>query len=490
MKMTKWYTKICLAVVTCALAVSCQEKDSNDWLYNEGNGNSSITNITAQSGYGYALLKWELPQSSELTMINVSWMNVDNEEETRKLTRFEDSLYLDLEMKDYVFKFISRGVSGHEHADSVAIFVPDWRTEPVTSLQNMTYSVIENGVYLKWDRNNERAYAKSTFQLFDENDEIVVSGERKKEESVNMEFADLKYNTNYTLLYYSENYAGLCGDTVTYALTTDRKAPEMPTIEIFDRAGEIDGRGQTIVTTVYAHSTEIKWVNNDVDIDSLRISFPGMEGTTVNYYFKASDEAGHLSLLPGGSVALSVSIKMSGDTEWSPAKAQSITTKNVTDTYVFRLNNGPEANNSKLGETFGQDYSGMGYAASKAYAYSLFVEKCSLQFDVRRKPLLLDELELFPTIQTLFIGGTGEPTGNSTTNIGTPQGPPVLDEFIKAVKRLPKLKQIKIRDSYHKEMRRQIVEEFTNKDKYPHLTVTNPSGVELQIVGNDVVTKN
>ena len=471
-------------MVTVLLA-GCDKEGKNGWLYSEGQDFRPISNLTGESGYGYALLRWDLPEKADqLTMIDVSWMNTENEIEYKKLTRFEDSLWLDLEMKDYNFKVTSCSIDGKTVTDSIQLHVPDWRTEPVEVVQNMVTSVIENGIYLKWEANNSRSFAKTTFELYNMDETLYASVVRTKEESVNAEFTDLGYNTSYILRYYSENIAGMCSDTVEYPFTTDKKAPEMPVIQILDHAGEQDGLGHDITTTVYAYSTEIQWKNTEPDIDSIRVSFTGYGGGNYTFTFEAAKEQGYLTLLPGGTVALSVYIKRTGEDEWLGPKAQTLTTKDPNDTYVFRPKNGPD-NNSKLGEVFG-DISGLGYSVNKAYSYATFVEKCPLKFEVRKKPLLLDELELFPTIETLLIGCTGQPTGGT---IGAAQGPPKLEEFVKAVNRLIRLKTIQINDSYHATMRLQLVEEFTNKEKYPHLTVTDPSGKELTIVNGSVTKK-
>ncbi len=467
------------------LLSGCDKEGKNGWLYSEGQDFSPISNLTGESGYGYALLRWDLPeQASQLTMIDVSWINTGNEVEYKKLTHFEDSLWLELEMKDYNFKITSCSIDGKTVTDSIQLHVLDWRTEPVKVVQGMVTSVIENGIYLKWAANNSRSFAKTTFNLYDADGTLNSSLSRTKEESVNAEFTNLEYNTPYILRYYSENIAGIHTDTVEYPFTTDKKAPEMPKIQILDHAGELDGLGHEITTTVYAYSTEIQWETPEPDIDSIRVSFTGYGGSEYTFTFEAAKCEGYLTLLPGGTVALSVYIKRTGEDEWLGPKAQTITTKNPNDTYVFRPKNGPD-NNSKLGEAFG-DISGLGYSASKAYSYATFVEQCSLKFEVRKKPLLLDELELFPTIETLLIGGTGQPTGGT---IGAAQGPPKLEEFIKAVNRLIRLKTIQINDSYHAAMKLQLVEEFTNKEKYPHLTVTDPSGKELTIVNGSVTKK-
>lgn len=98
--------------------------------------------------------------------------------------------------------------------------------------------------------------------------------------------SDLGYNTSYILRYYSENLAGMRSDTVEYSFTTDKKAPEMPAIQILDHAGEQDGLGHDITTTVYAYSTEIQWKNTEPDIDSIRVSLPVMAEVTIRLLSK------------------------------------------------------------------------------------------------------------------------------------------------------------------------------------------------------------
>lgn len=250
-------------MVTVLLA-GCDKEGKNGWLYSEGQDFCPISNLTGESGYGYALLRWDLPEKTDqLTMIDVSWMNTENEIEYKKLTRFEDSLWLDLEMKDYNFKVTSCSIDGKTVTDSIQLHVPDWRTEPVEVVQNMVTSVIENGIYLKWEANKSRSFAKTTFELYNTDATLYASVVRTKEESVNAEFTDLGYNTSYILRYYSENLAGMRSDTVEYSFTTDKKAPEMPAIQILDHAGEQDGLGHDITTTVYAYSTEIQWKNTE-----------------------------------------------------------------------------------------------------------------------------------------------------------------------------------------------------------------------------------
>lgn len=470
-----------LALLAALLLAGCEKDGKNGWLYSEGKDFQPVTNLTGEAGYGYALLRWELPaKADQLTMIDVSWVNTDNEMEYKKLTRFDDSLWLDLEMKDYTFRVASCGVSGDVFTDSVSLKVPDWRTEPVEIIQNVEYTVIENGIYLKWTSNYGRAFAKTTFDIYDANGVLQSSVVRTKEESSNVQFENLGYNTDYVLRYYSENIAGMRTDSVRYEFKTDRQAPNMPTINVVDRAGEKDALGNTITTTVFAYSTEIKWENIDPQIDSIRITFTGLNKCDADFRFSAADEAGYLSMLPGGEVAIAVSARMKGDDEWSASKAQRIKTPEPTATYVFRYPNAPGVDkNSHIGRGYEKNTtnSDAGYSQTKAYVFADLVEKCPDEFGIFYKPQMLDEIALFVTIKKLVVGKDGT---MSTVPPGSPSNAaPSMDEFRKLIPRLKYLKTLQIRKGYGgtynsgeyngKKYVDVFLEEFSNKDKYPNL---------------------
>lgn len=471
-----------LALLAALLLAGCEKDGKNGWLYSEGKDFQPISNLTGEAGYGYALLRWELPaKADQLTMIDVSWVNTDNETEYKKLTRFDDSLWLDLEMKDYTFRVTSCGVSGDVSTDSVTLKVPDWRTEPVEIIQNVEYTVIENGIYVTWTSNNSRPFAKTTFDLYDANGALQSSIVRLKGESSNVYFENLGYNTDYLLRYYSENIAGMRTDSVQHEFTTDRKAPNIPTINVYDRAGEKDALGNVITTTVFAYSTEIKWKNTNPQIDSIQITFTGLNGYEADFRFSAADEEGYLSMLQGGERAITVRARMKGENEWSDdTKTQIIKTPEPTATYVFRYPNAPGTDkNSHIGRGYEKNTtnSDAGYSQTKAYVFADLVEKCPDEFGIFYKPQMLDEIALFATIKKLVVG---KDNTMSAVPPGSPSNAaPTMDEFKKLIPRLKYLKTLQIRKGYGgtynsgeyngKKYVDVFLEEFSNKDKYPNL---------------------
>lgn len=464
-----------LALLAALLLAGCEKDGKNGWLYSEGKDFQPVTNLTGEAGYGYALLRWELPaKADQLTMIDVSWVNTDNEMEYKKLTRFDDSLWLDLEMKDYTFRVASCGVSGDVFTDSIALKVPDWRTEPIEIIQNVNISVIENGIYLRWDANNGRAFSKTTFKVYDVNNTLVDSVVRLKSESSSVSLSDLEYNTDYVLNYYSENVAGMATDVVTYNFKTDRKAPNLPTVEVDEGRRGVDGNGIAI-QGVYAYSADIKWTEPEAGIDSLRITFTGLNDQPCDFRFLASDRIGHLSLLPGGAVTVAVSAYIDG--EWSASAGQTIRAKEPTDKYQFRLKNSPAGGSdqqSKIGQAWiaQTDLTGWAGSGTTKYTYEelykAIVAKGNL-FQIRLKPRFLDEIELCPTLETLQVGFDGNDPGVNQM--------PALEEFINLVKHLPNLKVIKIRPQYSGKAI--LLDEFT-KSKYPNLKVQDLDGKDIQ----------
>lgn len=463
-----------VALALMLLLTGCDKDGKNDWLYSEGKDFQPISNLTGEAGYGYALLRWQLPEKAEqLTMIDVSWINTENEREYKKLTHFEDSLWLDLEMKEYTFRVTSCGISGVTVTDSVVLNVPDWRTEPIEIIQNVKISVIANGLFLNWDVKSDRAYAKTVFKLYDKGDNLVDSVARTKEESTSLIISDLEYNSAYTLRYYSENIAGDRTPQEEYAFVTDKKAPNMPKVEVDNDSRDVDINNLKI-QSVFAYSADIKWSAPEADMDSLRITFTGLNEEFCDFRFAAADQAGHLSLLPGGTVTLSVSAYIDG--EWSPAAGQQITTKNPDDQYQFRLKNGPVGNDvqSKIGQAWIQqtDLTGWNGNGLSKYTYKELYEAVAAKgntFQIRLKPRQVDEIELCPTLEVLQIGFDGNDPAAAQV--------PALEEFINLVKRLPKLRLIKIRPAYNGKA--MLLDEFT-KSKYPNLRVEDLNGNSIQ----------
>lgn len=464
-----------IALVIAAVLTGCDKDGKNGWLYSEGMDFQPVSGLTAESGYGYALLRWKLPaNANQLTMIDVSWINTDSEPESQKLTHFSDSLWLDLEMKDYTFVVTSCGISGETAADSVSVHVPDWRTEPVEIIQNVNISVIENGIYLRWDANQSRAFSKTTFKVYDAAEVLVDSVVRWKSESTTCSITGLGYNTDYVLRYYSENVAGIPTETVSYNFKTDKKAPKMPVVEVDEgRRGE-DGNGIAI-QGVYAYSADIRWSEPEAGIDSIRFTYTGLEGQACDFRFLASAQQGHLSLLPGGSVTVAVSVRVDG--EWSGAAGQEIKAKDPNEKYQFRLKNGPAGTDvqSKIGQAWIAQTDLTGWAASGTvkYSYKELYEAVKAKgnlFQIRLKPKYLDEIEMCPTLEILQVGYDGSDPAVSQV--------PDIQEFIHLVGRLPKLKIIKIRPAYNG--RTALLNEFT-KSKYPHLQVQDLNGNDIQL---------
>lgn len=464
-----------MALAVCLLVAGCEKDGKNDWLYSEGGNFEPVSHVTGESGYGYALLRWNLPESlNALTMIDISWTNTEQVTASRKLTHFEDSLWLELEKNEYMFRIKSCGIAGEIVVDSILLQVSDWRSEPVEIIQNVIYSVIGNGVYLRWQPNTNRAFAKTTFNLYSAADVLQNTIIRTKGESVTAQFENLEYNTDYILRYYSENLAGMSTDTVEYAFKTERNAPDMPLIEVDDDRRGNDTNGNKIAG-VYAYSADIKWSQPDAGMDSLRVTFTGLNDMQYDFRFKAQDRIGYLTFLPGGSVAVSVSAKMTGDDEWSGSKAQVLTTKQPQDLYQFRLDNGPAGSDhqSKIGQGWAAQASLTGWQADgkKKYTYEELYKSVAVKktFEIRLKPKFLDEIEMCPAIEVLQVGyDNSDPSAAQV---------PVLSEFVNLVKHLKNLRLIKIRPAYNG--RAMLLDEFT-KAKYPNLRVEDLSGNDIQ----------
>lgn len=461
------------------LVAGCEKEGENEWLYSEsesGNGAfQPISNITGEADWGYACVRWDLPQSVQaLTLIDVSWTNTEGVTTYKKMTHFEDSLWLPLEESHYMFHLTSRGAAGEAVTDSIGLYVPDWKAEPVELIQDVKTSIAGNEIYINWTKNLHRAYAKSVFQIYDTTRVLVQTMSRLKEESASLKFTDLKYNTDYILHYYSENLAEGKTDFEEVTFKTELYAPDMPQIEVLDHAGEKDFAGNTIVTTVYAYSTEIQWKNIDSRMDSLSIKFVGLNNEEHEFRFKATDEKGYLTLLPGGTVNLLLRALIDG--EWTGARGQEFTTKDPNDTYIFRAPNSYD-NNSKIGQGFVAQVKGVAtYTPKSKYAYSLMVEKCPDKYEIRMKPKMLDEVELFPTITTLVIGDANQPVLHP--DYGAGQMAPKLDEFKKLIPRLLKLQTIRIKNGFggtsnksNKTYVEEFMEEFGDSQKYPGLTI-------------------
>lgn len=468
------FSLISLAILF--LFAGCEKDGKNGWLYSENESGNfhPVSNVKGETGWGYALLRWDLPQSVQtLTMIDVSWTDAEGVTDYKKMTHFEDSLWLALEGNDYMFRVTSLSTSGEAVTDSLLLKVPDWKAEPVALVQDVKVSVVANELFVTWTKNTHRAYAKSVFQVYDKEGNLIQTAERLKEESSSVKFSDLKYNTEYTLRYFSENLAGAASEQEETGFTTDLYAPDMPKIEVLDHAGETDFAGNKIVTTVYAYSTEIQWENIDSRMDSIAIKFVGLNNEDCEFKFRASEQKGYLTLLPGGTVTLSVRALIDG--EWTGARGQEFATRNPEDTYVFRAPNSYDAN-SKIGQGFAQQTSLNNYTPAKAYSYKLLIEKCPEKYEIWMKPKMVDEVELFPTIKTLVIGNASQPVIHP--DAGSGQMAPTLDEFKKLIPRLKKLQTIRIKKGFggtssitNKKYVDEFIEEFGNVEKYPGLTI-------------------
>lgn len=248
----------------------------------------------------------------------------------------------------------------------------------------------------------------------------------------------------------------------------------MPVVEVDEgRRGE-DGNGIAI-QGVYAYSADIRWSEPEAGIDSIRFTYTGLEGEACDFRFLASAQQGHLSLLPGGSVTVAVSVRVDG--EWSGAAGQEIKAKDPNEKYQFRLKNGPAGTDvqSKIGQAWIAQTDLTGWAASGTvkYSYKELYEAVKAKgnlFQIRLKPKYLDEIEMCPTLEILQVGYDGSDPAVSQV--------PDIQEFIHLVGRLPKLKIIKIRPAYNG--RTALLNEFT-KSKYPHLQVQDLNGKDIQL---------
>lgn len=495
MAMKKLIQKLGLVSLAILFVLAgCDKDGKNGWLYSENEGGSGdfqpISNISGEAGWGYALVRWELPKSVKaLTMVDVSWTNSEGVTEYRKMTHFDDSLWLELDGSDYLFHLTSCGLAGESVTDSISLQVPDWKAEPIELIKEVKTNVVGNELFITWTKNLHRAYAKSTFELYEGDGTLFRTIVRLKEESAAVTFSDLKYNTDYFVVYYSENLAGIRSEEVKYEFTTDLYAPDMPVIETVDRAGELDMKNEKIETTVYAFSTEIKWVNIDTRMDSIAIKFYGLNPDVANpfdsenrklheFRFAASDQSGYLTMLPGGSVTLSINAKIDG--EWTGARGQILTTKDPQATYKFRYKNTPTAseNKSHIGRGYEWNLTGKdsGYNKDKLYTYQELAENCASVFKLIYKPQMVDELVLFPLINQLIVGVN---TTMPSALPGQANGAPDIEEFISLIPRLKNLKTLQIRAGFggktkYKDDKTYVeyfLSEFGNKEKYPNLEV-------------------
>lgn len=464
------------------LIAGCNKEGNNDWLYSEsetGNGAfRPVENLKGECGYGYGYVRWDLPESVDgLSMIDVSWTNAENVTEYKKLTHFEDSLWVFLEASEYIFRVTSCGTAGERVMDSIIFHVPDWKAEPVEIVQNLSAVISENIVTFKWETNTHRAFSKTTFEVWDAGENLVSTIVRTKDESTTAKFTGLDYFTDYELRYYSENLAGIATETVIYDFKTKRKAPTMPVIEVDDTQRGTDLAGNHIAG-VYAYSSDIKWSEPEAGTDSLRISFVGLNDENYEFRFKASGNEegkriGWLTFLPGGKTTINVSIKYVNDEEWSEEKEQEIETKNPESVFTFRVKNGPNKSGDKLWEAFSGNYNGGSVHTPYTYKqlYDIVNNKKDKTFLVYWKPCYLDELELCPTMEVLNLGGTSYPTNAAQA--------PALREFIRVVDHLPKLTKIIIPNNYGGTLRNELLDTFT-KSNYPNLQLVDPTGNDIQ----------
>ena len=476
------------------LMAGCNKDGENGWLYSEsesGNGDfQPISNVTGETGWGYALIRWDLPASVKgLTMVDVSWTNAEGVTEYKKMTHFEDSLWLGLEGSDYMFRLNSLGTAGESVMDSILLKVPDWKAEPLELIREVKTNVVGNELFITWTKNLHRAYANTTFILTKKDESWSRTIVRLKEESSSVTFSELDYSTDYVLTYYSENLAGGKTEEVTQEFATDLYAPDMPVIELVDRAGEVDKKNETIVTTVYAFSAAIKWKNIDTRMDSIAIKFSGLNTESENpfdpahrqvheFRFKASAEEGYLTLLPGGSVTLSINAKING--QWTGARGQIITTKEPQDTYKFRYKNTPTAseNKSHIGRGYEWNLTGKdgGYNKDKLYTYQELAENCATVYKLIYKPQMVDEIVLFPLINQLVVGVNNTMPGYLP---GQTNGAPEIEEFMELIPRLKNLRTLQIRKGFGGNAKfrddmtyvEYFLNEFSNKEKYPNLEI-------------------
>lgn len=387
----------------------------------------AISNIRGEGGYGEAVLRWNLPDSSySLFCVELSWQAEGQEVQKQIIPSHDDSIVIaGLEPLEYTFHFVSRGIKGElEEGEDIKLKITDWQLEPPAEILDFKGRVVENFLLLSWVNPQQRTFDRVVFELY-KNGTLDRTVET---DTTYYEIEDLDYHTGYVLKYYSVNARNIRSQERVLEFETGLKAPDVP--EILNDNSRID----------YAYCADITWTPAP-DLDSLEIVFPDLDGNEREYRFKAAGGKGYLSMLPGGTVELKISAKGTNGA-WSKVVKQKIKTRLGAEMYLFRDGNYPP-NVQPSGKTnkIVECITNSAMHNNGPLAFDYMVKPTYTFIEVHFKPLWIDELENLVRLKQIRVSGQGMPETASDYC-------PDIQQFLDLADRLPFLNELIVNKKY------------------------------------------
>lgn len=372
-----------------------------------------VTDVSGEGGYGRAVLKWQLPDStSSLDYVNVRWEDAGNHAGNKVFSKFLDSVCISgLEESTYTFEVISCDETGEQKvALPQTLVVLDWQKEPTVAVKNFKEMVAENFLFLNWEHPQHPTYVAIRLQLYKgellEKEKTVT-----KTENPEYTFDNLDYTTTYKLVYYSVNLKDSLSGRGEYVFETGMIAPAVPEIIIGTR-------------TAYAHSTDIAWTPT-ADMDSVLIKYKDLKGTTREYRFGAESGAGYLSVLPGGTINVDVQARGTNGT-WALPKEQKIKTKLKEEICPIK--------DGKVRECLEEN---LGHKAPAGFSFEELstVKNVIMKYQIEK----IDELELLVNLEILQMTASYPPGLNAS---------PTVEAFLNLISRLPNIKELRVQKGW------------------------------------------
>lgn len=418
------YTLLGVLGLLFMMFCSCERSGLDDDKFYVKKEFRPVANFAAETGFGKATFKWDLPDStSTLQYMELCWNDTNDFPVRRILTKYQDTIRIDsLLAFDYTFRMVSHGEKGEiSTTEPIVVSVKDWQLEPPVSISDLKMMIAENSLILDWVNPSQRVFAGVVFEIY-KGGELVASHETGRAEAPSYVFMGLEYRTDdYELRYYSVSGKEIHSEVKALAFVTGDVAPVVPEIRLYTK--RLDA----------AHCAELEWDDTE-GLDTLLIRFKDLNGAMREYRYKGNTN-GYASLLPGGTTELEVQTKGTNGT-WSFPVKQKIKTKLSDDTYVFRAGNGPTGfGASKIAERL-IALLGKGGSVTATTAFS-FRELAGMEdFDFTLQLRWVDELELMVNVKLLKFKFASSNSGVTASDKFTPA------DFVKLLDRLPLVEEV------------------------------------------------
>ena len=386
-----------------------------------------VENIRVNGGYGKALLQWDLPDStSNLRMIKVEWENDSANFGEQIYSGSIDSVWIsELTENNYRFIVSSLGEDGEvQKIEPISSFIQDEEKEPTVKIEAFSSIIVVNFLMMKWEHPNHQSYRGVEFKVFDKDSVELKKIFISKDDEPKYDF-ELGFITEYICSYGSVNTVDSIYENTSFKFATGAETPDVPMVSIDSTSFFTELKGDTIKVYDFCHSAEVKWTPT-VNMDSIMIGFIDLYGNDRSSVFGGN--TGFLSLLPGGTVVLSIQVK-EADGVWSLPKEQTIKTQLKEE--ITKLNYEVTLWKGNLSLAIAES---MGVAGPVRGMSFQFTQLASLKkATVFRSIRSIKELELCVSLEEIhFKNFTYNPTDDEIT----------MDDYRRLIRRLPMLKKI------------------------------------------------